>query len=195
MYRKYVKRIIDVVIAFVGLIICFIPMVVVAICVAMDSDGGAFFKQTRLGINKKKFTMYKFRSMVVNEYSDCVVDSCEDDPRITKIGAFIRKTSIDELPQLWNILKGEMSIIGPRPMLPAEYEEYKSIENIEKRFSMRPGLFCTVDVEYRAEATPELQMQYDAKYIEKCSCALDVKCMFGVLLTVLAQKNVYKNSK
>ena len=107
-----------------------------------DSKGGALFKQERLGKNKKIFTIYKFRTMIPNAYVLGGTNTYKNDSRITKAGAFLRKTSLDELPQLFNILKGEMSIVGPRPILEEEEAEVSRPELYQERFQIRPGLFC-----------------------------------------------------
>ena len=149
------------------------------------------FKQKRIGKNKKPFTVLKFRTMCDHAYEKGGVASSESDNRITKVGKFLRKTSIDELPQLLNIFLGQMSVIGPRPVLDWEYEEFAK-EEYEPRFKVRPGMFCTVDVKYRAAASRELQFEMDAEYAKKMSLWLDVKTFFGVLKTVFTGKNVYK---
>ncbi len=193
---KIFKRLFDIIVSFLGLAILWPLMIVIAIIIRIDSPGPAIFRQRRLGKNKKEFTILKFRSMVVNDFSDSVMASDANDSRITAVGAFIRKTSIDELPQLLNIFVGHMSIIGPRPMLPAEYELFSEQGyDITTRFDIRPGLFCTIDVEYRAEASEELQFRYDKEYVENYSFIGDIKCFFGVLKAVLKQKGIYKTDK
>ncbi len=195
-YKKCFKRLLDIVISLIAIVVLLIPAVIIAILVKADSPGPAVFKQVRLGKNRTPFVMYKFRSMVVNDQSDCVMQSDEGDPRITKVGAFIRDKSLDEIPQFINILLGRMSLIGPRPMLPAEYELYsEELPDLDERFAVRPGLFCTVDVEYRAEASMELQWEFDREYIERCSFLVDLKCFFGVFVSVIQEKNIYSISK
>ena len=148
------------------------------------------FKQKRLGKKKKQFNVLKFRTMCDHAYEQGGVAKNESDSRITKIGRFLRKTSIDEFPQLINILFGQMSIIGPRPVLDWEYEEFKK-EEFEPRFKVRPGMFCTVDVKYRANASRELQFQMDADYANHIKFSTDIKTFFGIIKTVLSGKNVY----
>lgn len=195
MYKKYTKRLLSIIISFLGLVILFPLMIIIAVIIRLDSKGKAIFKQKRLGRNQKEFTIYKFRTMIEDAYKIGGANSYEGDSRITKVGAFLRKTSLDEIPQLINILKGEMSIIGPRPILKEEFETYKSNEYYTKRFDVRPGMFCTVDVDYRAVATRELQFEMDAEYVDNISIKLDVVVFFKTFITVIQQKNVYRREK
>ena len=132
--------------------------------------------------------------MCDHAYEKGGVASSEEDSRITKVGKFLRKTSIDELPQLINIFFGQMSVIGPRPVLDWEYKE-NAKEEYEPRFKVRPGMFCTVDADYRASATRDLQFKMDAEYAKKMSFWLDTKTFFKVFKTVLTRKNVYKEEE
>lgn len=190
-YRYFAKRICEIIGSLLLLLILWLPMIIIAIVIKCDSKGPALFKQKRIGKNKKSFTVLKFRTMCDHAYEKGGVASSESDNRITKVGKFLRKTSIDELPQLLNIFLGQMSVIGPRPVLDWEYEEFAK-EEYEPRFKVRPGMFCTVDVKYRAAASRELQFEMDAEYAKKMSFWLDVKTFFGVLKTVFTGKNVYK---
>ena len=190
-YRYFAKRICEIIGSSLLLLILWLPMIIIAIVIKCDSKGPALFKQKRIGKNKKPFTVLKFRTMCDHAYEKGGVASSESDNRITKVGKFLRKTSIDELPQLLNIFLGQMSVIGPRPVLDWEYEEFAK-EEYEPRFKVRPGMFCTVDVKYRAAAPRELQFEMDAEYAKKMSLWLDVKTFFGVLKTVFTGKNVYK---
>lgn len=192
MYRHLFKRLIDIVLSFCGLCVCCVPMIIIAIAIKVDSKGPVIFKQERLGKRRKPFKIYKFRTMVDHAYEIGGIANRSDDPRITKVGAFLRRTSLDELPQMINILKGDMAIIGPRPILPVEQEEYDDYPNVEKRYDVLPGMFCTVDVELRAQSTREQQFDMDAEYVEKLSFFRDVKCFFGVISTVVTGKNVYR---
>lgn len=190
-YRFFAKRFCEIIGSLTLLLLLWLPMLVIGIIIKCDSKGPAFFKQKRLGKNKKLFTVIKFRTMCDHAYEKGGVASSESDNRITKVGKFLRKTSLDELPQLINIFSGQMSVIGPRPVLDWEYEEFAKPE-YEDRFKVRPGMFCTVDVDYRASAPRDLQFQMDAEYANKMSFGLDVKTFFGVFKTVLTGKNVYK---
>ena len=191
MYKHFLKRVIDFLFSFLGLIILLFPMVLIGIVIKCDSKGPAFFKQKRIGKNKKIFTILKFRTMCNHAYEQGGIATSETDSRITKVGKFLRKTSLDELPQLINILLGQMSIIGPRPVLDWEYSDFAKDE-YEPRFSVRPGMFCTVDLDYRATASRDLQFQMDAEYAQNVRFNLDIKTFFGIIKTVLTGKNVYK---
>lgn len=192
MYRHFFKRIIDCSLSILGLIVSCIPMIIIAIAIKLDSKGPALFKQKRLGKNKKVFTVYKFRTMCDHAFEKGGVASSESDSRITKVGKFLRKTSLDEFPQMFNILKGEMAIIGPRPILPFEFEGYKGNARYAHRYDAKPGMFCTVDIDLRATATREQQFEMDAEYVDKMSFGLDFKVFFGIIKTVVLGKNVYK---
>lgn len=192
MYRKFGKRAVGVMLSFLGLLFAGIPMLLVAIIIKLDSKGPAIFKQQRLGKNQKVFTIYKFRTMVDRAYELGGIASRSDDPRITKVGAFLRRTSLDELPQMINILKGDMAIIGPRPILPIEFEEYADNALYCKRNDVLPGLFCSVDVDLRAAADRDTQFTMDAEYAQSISFLQDVKLFFKVVKTVIVGKNVYR---
>lgn len=192
MYRHFFKAFIDIILSVVGLIVCCIPMLIIAIVIRCESKGPALFKQIRLGKNQKVFTVYKFRTMCDHAFEKGGVASSESDARITKVGKFLRKTSLDEIPQMINIIKGEMAIIGPRPILPFEFEEYKDNTRYAHRYDAKPGMFCTVDIDLRATATREQQFEMDAEYVDKMSFGLDFKVFFGIIKTVVLGKNVYK---
>lgn len=195
MYRKFLKRILSIVLALLGLIVFAIPMIVIAILIKRDSEGPVFFKQSRLGKGYKPFIVYKFRTMCQGAFEKGGVATSENDSRITKVGNILRRTSLDELPQMFNILNGTMDIIGPRPILDFEFEPYKGNPCFCKRYEVLPGMFCTVDLELRATADRETQFEMDAKYVENMSLALDVKTFFGIISTVIRGKNVYKEGK
>ena len=192
MYRHFIKTLIDIILSVIGLIVCCIPMLIIAIAIKCESKGPALFKQKRLGKNQKVFTVYKFRTMCDHAFEKGGVASSENDARITKVGKFLRKTSLDEIPQMFNIIKGEMAIIGPRPILPFEFEEYKDNARYAHRYDAKPGMFCTVDIDLRATATREQQFEMDADYVDKMSFGLDFKVFFGIIKTVVLGKNVYK---
>lgn len=194
MYKKCGKRIIDVILSFVAICILLIPMGIIALVIKKDSPGPALFKQKRTGVHQKIFTVFKFRTMCDHAYEKGGIATSESDNRITKVGKVLRRTSADELPQLFNILSGQMSIIGPRPILDWEFTENNNKPEYIKRFDVRPGLFCTVDVEHR-NADRDLQFEMDAEYSEKCSFALDVKTFFRVIKTVATGKGVYRDEK
>lgn len=192
MYKYFGKRMLDFIISLCGIIVLIIPMGIIAIIIKIDSPGPVIFKQKRTGIHQRIFTVFKFRTMCDHAYEKGGIATSESDSRITKVGKVLRRTSLDELPQLFNILLGQMSIIGPRPILDWEFTENNNKPEYIKRFNVRPGLFCTVDVEHR-NADKELQFQMDAEYAENCSLNLDIKTFFSVIGTVVTGKGVYKD--
>lgn len=195
MYKIFFKRLISLFLAICGLVVCVLPMIIIAIIIKCDSKGPALFKQVRLGKNMKPFTCYKFRTMCQGAFEKGGIASSESDSRITKVGAILRRTSLDELPQMFNILNGTMSIIGPRPILDFEFEPYKNNAHFCKRYDVLPGMFCTVDLDLRATADRETQFEMDAEYVDNISFLLDIKTFFGIISTVVLGKNVYKDGK
>lgn len=191
MYRHFVKRLIDCLLSLAGLVICGIPMLFIAVMIK-TTKGPVIFKQERLGKNEKHFTVYKFRTMVDKAYENGGLATRSNDPRITKVGAFLRRTSLDELPQMINILKGDMAIIGPRPILPWEFDGYRENPVYRKRHDVLPGLFCSVDIDLRASADRDTQFKMDAEYADNVTFSNDFKLFFGVLKTVVTGKNVYR---
>ena len=194
------KRIIDIIGAGLGLILLSPIIAIVACAVKVTSKGPIFFSQKRVGKNGELFEMYKFRSMVVNaeELKGNLEDQNEmsgpmfkikDDPRVTKVGKFIRKTSIDELPQLWNILKGDMSLVGPRPSLPKEVEQFDNW--MFKRLSVRPGLTCYWQVSGRNNIDFEDWMKLDVKYVEERNIWIDIKLIFKTIFVLFGDKNAH----
>lgn len=193
MYKHFFKRVIDTTLAVCGLIVLCIPMCIIAICIKLDSKGPVLFKQKRMGKGFKPITVFKFRTMCNHAYEMGGIATSAKDSRITKVGAFLRRTSLDELPQMFNIINGTMAIIGPRPILDWEFEEYRDKDpRYIKRYDVRQGMFCTVDVVDRA-AERDLQFQMDADYAEQLSFALDIKTFFGIFAPVLTGKGVYKD--
>lgn len=192
MYNFFFKRLISLLLAVCGLVVCAIPMMIIAIAIKCDSKGPVIFKQRRLGKGMKPFNIYKFRTMCDHAYEMGGIANRSDDPRITKVGAFLRRTSLDELPQMFNILNGTMAIIGPRPILDWEFEPYKDKENYIRRYEITPGMFCTVDIKYRASSTRDLQFKMDVEYIDSLSFVNDVKFFFQIIGTVVSGKDVYR---
>ena len=191
MYRCFFKQFIDCTLSIIGLIVCGIPMLIIAIAIKADSKGPVLFKQRRLGKGMKPFTVFKFRTMCDHAYEMGGIAKSSNDSRITKVGAFLRRTSLDELPQMFNIINGTMAIIGPRPILDWEFEPYKENKEYCKRYDVKAGMFCTVDINYRASADRDLQFKMDAEYADNVSFALDVKTFFSIIKTVIKGDNVY----
>lgn len=191
MYKKYIKRMIDIFFSFFA-IICLSPVLLItAIAVKIDSPGPVIFKQERLGKNGRVFKIYKFRSMCVNaETQGSGVYSGKNDSRVTRIGKIIRATSIDELPQLFNILNGDMSIIGPRPPLtyhPWPVEEYT--EEQFKMFDVRPGISGWAQVNGRKEVQWHKRIELNCWYVNNISFLLDLKIFFLTIFKVISNQD------
>lgn len=196
----FIKRIMDIVLSTIGLILCIPLFIVVAIAIKLDSPGPVIFKQERVGKDGKKFVMYKFRTMVVNaeDLLDKLIDKNEatgpvfkirEDPRITKVGKWLRRTSIDELPQLWNVLKGDMSLVGPRPPLEREVIQYDSYQ--QQRLLVKPGITCYWQVNGRSNVSFDEWVELDLKYIREQSLWTDIKLLFKTVGAVLRKDGAY----
>ena len=192
------KRAIDIIGAGSGLLLLSPVIAIVACAVKFTSKGPIFFSQKRVGKNGKIFEMYKFRTMVVNaeELKEKLAHKNEmsgpmfkmkDDPRVTKVGKFIRKTSLDELPQLWNVLKGDMSLVGPRPSLPKEVKQFEKW--MFKRLTVKPGLTCYWQVSGRNNIDFEDWMKLDISYVEDRNLWIDIKLIFKTVFVLFGDKN------
>lgn len=195
-YKKYIKRLIDLIFAILALPFVIIMCFIFGILIHLEDKGDIFYIAKRRGINGSIFGMYKLRSMKMNapdiRNDDYSTYNSYDDPRITKIGRIIRKTSIDELPQIFNILKGDMSWIGPRPITidrPLNEYDQKRID----RLKVKPGITGYSQAYFRNNITLEDKLQLDADYAKQISFLLDVKIFFKTIQVVLTQNNVYAN--
>jgi undecaprenyl phosphate N,N'-diacetylbacillosamine 1-phosphate transferase len=193
-YKKYFKLFLDCVLAFIGILLLSPLMLLISLAIKIDSKGPVLFKQPRLGLNGFVFQIFKFRSMVSDQ-------SCfhkarkiyEDDPRITKVGRFIRKTSLDEIPQLFNIIKGEMSFIGPRPPLPyfpKKYEDYTDYE--KQRFTVKPGISGLAQTRCREVHDWEVNILIDVEYVNNYSFMYDLKLFLASLCFFFKTDNIYR---
>lgn len=186
-YKNYGKRAIGFIIALIAFIILLPVLLLVAILIKLDSKGPIIFKQERLGVNGVPFWIYKFRSMCVGaEKQGSGVYSYKGDSRITNVGRIIRATSIDELPQLWNILKGDMALIGPRPALtyhPWPYEQYD--EHQKHMFDVRPGITGWAQVNGRKEVPWPERIELNVYYVEHVSLWFDIKILFMTVFKVV----------
>ena len=184
-FYRFAKRFADVVLSLAGLLVLWLPMLLIALAVRMDSPGPALFAQERLGKDGKPFTMYKFRSMCLNAEANGPQWAAKNDCRCTKVGRFLRKSRMDELPQLWNILKGEMSFVGPRPERSCFYDEFETyIPHFRKRLLVCPGLTGLAQVNGGYELKPEEKIVYDMEYIAKRSVKMDLYCIFKTVKVV-----------
>ena len=190
MYRKFLKRAVDIFLSFLGITILILPMVILGLIVKFSSKGPILFWQKRVGLHKKTFMMPKFRSMYTETPSDMPTHMLNDPSRwITPVGKVYRKLSLDELPQLFCILTGKMSIIGPRPAL---WNQFDLIEERDKYGAndVRPGLTGWAQINGRDELEIPVKAKLDGEYVEKMSFLFDCKCFFGTILAVVRHKGV-----
>lgn len=194
----FVKRLIDLLGSVIGLIVLSPIIFIVSLLIKFESKGPVIFSQDRIGKDGRVFKMYKFRSMVINaeELKEKLKEQNEmsgpmfkmkEDPRVTKVGKFIRKTSIDELPQLVNVLKGEMSLVGPRPSLPKEVEQFE--EWMMERLEVKPGLTCYWQVSGRNNIDFEDWMKLDIKYVREKNLIIDIKLIFKTVFVLFGDEN------
>ena len=189
MYKKWLKRAIDFTLSFIGLIVLSPVFLIIAIAIKIDDPGPVFFKQKRVGIHKSYFNLYKFRSMKVNTPDVPTHLLTNPEQYISRVGQFLRKSSLDELPQLINIIKGEMSIIGPRPALwnqddlIAERDKYGAND-------VRPGLSGWAQINGRDELEIPAKAELDGEYVEKLGITIDVKCFLGTVSYVLKSDGI-----
>jgi len=190
--RKFIlfaKRTIDLIVALLFLGICSPIMLIAALLVKLDSRGPVFFSQQRIGRDGKAFTIYKFRSMLDTAAPYALTPIERIDPRITRIGAFLRSTGLDELPQLWNVFKGEMSLVGPRPEMPFIVEKYSELEM--KRLKVKPGITGLWQVYARATRLPiHSHIEYDLYYIENLSLSLDLMILLDTIPTMILRTGI-----
>lgn len=190
MYRKGIKRGIDFILALGGLIVLSPVFIILCIWIKLDSKGPVLFKQKRIGINKTHFNILKFRTMYIDTPSDMPTHLLDNpDQFITKAGKFLRKTSLDELPQIINILKGEMAVIGPRPALWNQDDLIEERDRYQAN-DVRPGLTGWAQINGRDELEISLKARLDGEYIERISFLFDLRCFFGTITSVLKHDGV-----
>lgn len=190
MYRKFFKRLIDLVLSALALVILAIPLLVFALLIKLDSKGPVLFWQKRVGLHKETFMMPKFRSMYIDTPAEMPTHLLNDPNRwITPVGRIYRKLSIDELPQLWSIFTGKMSIIGPRPAL---WNQFDLVAERDKHGAndVRPGLTGWAQINGRDELAIPVKAKLDGEYVEKLSFLFDCKCFFNTILAVLRRDGV-----
>lgn len=187
MYRAFLKRMLDILLSFIGLLVLFIPMLIVAVLIKLDSPGPVLFRQKRLGRNGKEFEILKFRSMCVGaEQIGSGVYSEKGDSRVTKIGKILRATSVDEFPQLLNVLLGDMSLVGPRPPLtyhPWPLDQYTAEQR--RMFEVRPGLTGWAQVNGRKHVEWNKRIELNVWYVDHLSFWLDIKVLFLTVWQVI----------
>lgn len=190
MYKYFFKRIIDIILSLLAIILLVIPMLIIAVAIKCDSKGPVFFKQKRIGIHKKHFYILKFRTMRIDTPHDAPTHELADPKKwITKVGGFLRKTSLDELPQIFNIFVGQMSIIGPRPALwnqddlIAERDKYGAND-------VKPGLTGWAQINGRDELEIPVKAKLDGEYVRRMGFFFDCRCFFGTIFSVLRSDGV-----
>jgi lipopolysaccharide/colanic/teichoic acid biosynthesis glycosyltransferase len=183
MYKLFFKRLIDIVVSFVLLCLLAVPFMLIAIAIYFDDGGPIFFRQVRIGKNGKEFKIFKWKTMLNNSAEIGPFNTQVNDPRVTKTGRILRKTSIDELPQLINVLIGDMSLIGPRPDVPRQKVNYTD-EEFDKRHSVLPGMTGLAQSRNRHNATNKSRKTYDIFYTEHINFLFDVKIVWWTLKTL-----------
>lgn len=194
MYQNYVKRLIDFLVALIAMPFVLFVIVVMAPVIYINDPGPIFYNAERRGKDGKTFKMFKLRSMYVNspdiKNSDGSTFNSKNDPRVTGVGRFMRKTSIDEIPQIINVLIGDMSFVGPRPTLAkVPYSELSDV--CKKRLLVRPGITGYAQAYYRNSITQDEKFMYDCEYVDKISLAFDIKILIKTVKSVLKAENIY----
>lgn len=190
MYKSFIKRFLDILLSSVGIVVLAIPMLLLVLAIKLDSPGPVLFMQKRVGIHKTHFNILKFRTMRIDTPRDMPTHMLENPQQwITKVGGFLRKTSLDELPQIFNIFLGHMSIIGPRPAL---WNQFDLIEERDKYGAndVMPGLTGWAQINGRDELEIPVKAKLDGEYVEKMSFLFDCKCFFGTVSSVLKSDGV-----
>ena len=190
MYRKFGKRLVDILLSGVALIPLSVVYLILAIAIKIDDPGPVFFRQKRVGLNKNHFEIMKFRTMKMETPRDMPTHLLKNPEQyITKVGGFLRKTSLDELPQIFNILAGQMSIIGPRPALWNQDDLYEERAKYGAN-GVKPGLTGWAQINCRDELPIDVKAKLDGEYVRKLSFGFDVKCFFGTIVSVLKHDGV-----
>lgn len=196
-FNLTIKRIIDFLGSFIGLILISPILIFIAFAIKVSSKGPIFFKQDRLGKEGQVFKILKFRTMVVNaeKLGTGLFVKTETDNRITKIGKLLRATSLDELPQLWNVVIGEMSLVGPRPPVPHHPHNFKEYSEFQrKRFEMKPGITGLTQVTVRNSVPWDERIPVDVEYVEKFNVLLDIKILFNTFLKIFKSESIYTHN-
>ena len=184
------KRSLDICSALLVMLVLSPVLFVVAVAIKLTSRGPVIFKQKRVGKNGRPFMFYKFRTMKIDVDPFGPSPKSDSDPRLTKVGKFLREYSLDELPQLFNVLKGDMSIVGPRPLYMAQMAEWN--ERQKKRLLVKPGLTGLAQISGRGEVTHEEKLELDVKYVETAGFWLDIKIILATIVQVFRRKNIYE---
>lgn len=200
MYKKYIKRLFDIILALIGLPFFVVFFLIISPVIYLTDKGPVLYNAPRIGKGGKIFHMYKFRSMKVDapdiRNADGSTFNGEDDPRVTKVGRILRKTSLDEIPQILNVLKGDMSIVGPRAFLATTAKSYSEMDELrKKRLVVRPGITGYSQAYYRNSIGLEKKIEFDCFYVDNISFLMDSKILFKTALAVLLRKNIFVSSE
>lgn len=188
--RKLLKRIVDLSVSLSAIVLLLPVFAVIVIAIKLTSKGSAIFRQERAGKDGRPFVFYKFRTMKIDVDPFGASPKSGEDPRLTKVGMFLRQYSLDELPQLFNILKGDMSIVGPRPLYVSQMAEWN--ERQKKRLLVKPGLTGLAQVSGRGQLTREEKLELDVKYVETAGFLADIKIVLVTITQVFGRKNIYE---
>jgi lipopolysaccharide/colanic/teichoic acid biosynthesis glycosyltransferase len=191
MAYRILKRIFDLIVAIPATILALIPLLAIAIIIRTTSKGSAVFKQERAGKNGKPFTMYKFRTMRTDVDPFGASPKSGTDPRLTKIGIFLREYSLDELPQLFNVLLGNMTLVGPRPLYIAQMAEWDDTQ--KRRLLVKPGVTGLAQISGRGQLTREAKLALDVKYVDTASMTGDIKIIFTTFMQIVAKQDIYED--
>ena len=189
-FYEMLKRFFDFVIAFAAIVVLLPVYIVIIVLIRLDSSGDAIFKQTRAGKLATPFTMYKFRTMKADTEPFGASPNTSNDPRITRLGKFLRETSLDELPQLWNVLCGDMSLVGPRPLYLSQICEWTDYQ--KRRLETRPGLTGLAQISGRGALTIEEKLNLDVQYVDSRCFRLDFEIIFATIMQVFSRKGIYE---
>ena len=191
MLYRFSKRLLDLVVSITALLVLMLPMFAIIVIIRLTSSGPAIFTQERAGLNAKPFTIFKFRTMRtdVDPYGPSPKSGV--DPRLTKIGIFLREYSLDELPQLFNVLIGNMTLVGPRPLYVSQIAEWNDEQ--KKRLLVKPGLTGLAQISGRGQLTIEAKLALDVKYVNTASFLTDIKILFATFLMIVAKKDIYED--
>jgi lipopolysaccharide/colanic/teichoic acid biosynthesis glycosyltransferase len=187
---RFVKRLFDILFSLLAILVLLPAFAIIIIAIKLGSKGPAVFRQIRAGKNGKPFTFYKFRTMKMDIDPFGASPKSDKDPRLTRAGVFLREYSLDELPQLFNVLKGDMSLVGPRPLYIQQIAEWNDRQ--KKRLLAKPGLTGLAQISGRGELTREEKLELDVEYVQKASLLLDFKTIFMTLWQVLTSKSIYE---
>lgn len=191
MAYRIIKRIFDLIVSIFAIVLLLVPLLVIIILIRIASKGPAVFKQERAGKNGKPFTMYKFRTMRTDVDPFGASPKSGTDPRLTKIGIFLREYSLDELPQLFNVLFGSMAIVGPRPLYISQMAEWDDTQ--KRRLLVKPGVTGLAQISGRGQLTRESKLALDVQYVDTASMMIDIKIIFATFMQIVARKDIYED--